>query len=167
VERLAALPPMPGKRAWRHHSFASKFAHFFMSAESFPILDQYSRLRVSYHLGRGQVARDADQPYVAFVADFNRLKTLASLDVTNRELDCYLWISGQYLAWRKHPVRAMNVELRGLFTSPPRALVPSIARLKTQGPSNATRNNIRSFRRSRPLPNLIRSRPQGRWRKNS
>src|SRR5690349_6766320 len=45
VEELAALSGM------KHTSFASKFAHFFIDVERFPIYDSYAVKMVAYHLG--------------------------------------------------------------------------------------------------------------------
>jgi len=42
VEQLADLPATEGqKRKRRHYSFASKFAHFFLNDERFPIMEPF------------------------------------------------------------------------------------------------------------------------------
>ncbi|HKI37221.1 MAG TPA: hypothetical protein VKA46_35530, partial [Gemmataceae bacterium] len=54
VERLADLPPTEGQKHKRHHySFASKFAHFFLDEERFPIMDSYALAMLSTALSSG------------------------------------------------------------------------------------------------------------------
>jgi len=118
VERIAALPRAPGQeKARRHISFAAKFAHFFIDADAFPIFDSYAEKMVEYHLGALRV-RDTRHPYRAFVANFGQLKRLSGWGGSNRELDHYLWIAGQYQAWRRNPDAQINAELSRLFAVP-------------------------------------------------
>src|SRR5258705_4869957 len=114
VERIAAVPARTGQQPRRHFSFASKFCHFFVDAERFPIFDSWAQRTVARHLGR-QRARDTENPYVAFVSNLERLRREARLTVDASTLDSYLWIRGGYEAWRKKPDRVMNGELREFF----------------------------------------------------
>src|SRR6266478_4868748 len=49
VEELATLPEMK----YKHISFASKFAHFFVNAQRFPIYDSVAISMIEFHLGKG------------------------------------------------------------------------------------------------------------------
>lgn len=64
VERLADLPATESqKRKRRHYSFASKFAHFFLDDERFPIMDSYALKMLKHHLGRRHYSDDQAHPY--------------------------------------------------------------------------------------------------------
>jgi len=134
VEEIALLPPSEGElAARRHHSFAAKFAHFFINSERFPVMDSYAIKMVRFHLGLGNYKESKEQPYSAFVENLRNLKTVAGLDVPNSDLDRYLWIAGEYGAFRKNAKAQISVEVRQLFTNPPaniaadlEALMPSI-----------------------------------------
>jgi len=137
VEQIALLRNPNGGTVKRHHSFASKFAHFFVDSERFPIMDSYAVSMVRLHLGTENWRQDAEKPYIAFVENLKTLRTLAGLNATNRELDRYLWIAGAYRTYRKRRdaqrESQINVELDRLFTNPSEniradldALMPSI-----------------------------------------
>lgn len=97
VECLAS-PPGEG-HCW---SLASKFAHFYIDPEQYPIFDKYADRMVQYHLKGQPRERDGDNRYHAFHDDFWQLKQSAGLqEVSNRDLDLYLWLAGQRLAWSK------------------------------------------------------------------
>jgi hypothetical protein len=119
VERLADLPATEGqKRKRRHYSFAAKFAHFFPDEERFPIMDSYALAMLKRHLGRRQYSHDTAHRYTAFVHNFQLLKRLSGFSGSNRQLDRYLWLAGEYAAWKKKRKRAVNTELEGLFKHP-------------------------------------------------
>jgi len=117
VECMAALPRTERQqRDRRHYSFASKFAHFFIDPERFPIYDYYAAAMVKYHLGRGGLVHDEGHPYKSFAASFAKLKGLVGFQLTARQLDGYLWLAGQYREWRTGRAKsAINSELRGVF----------------------------------------------------
>jgi hypothetical protein len=114
VESLAVPPPINGK-THRHHGFASKFAHFFISAERFPIMDSYVIKMMKLHLGSKRTCRDVQNPYVAFCANHSALKEELGFAITNQELDHYLWLAGLYQAFRKNRQARINKEARSLF----------------------------------------------------
>src|SRR5260221_13206141 len=93
VKELASL------NSRKHLSFASKFAHFFIDMERFPIFDSYAAKMVAYHLGSHGQVRDSTHPYKAFVENIHSLKRFAGLSYTTRELDRYLWLAGLYQGW--------------------------------------------------------------------
>lgn len=105
------------KREFR--SFASKFAHFFINPDEFPIYDSYAVRMLTYHLnGKSKESL----LYEEFVNSFLMLKSSLNFPVTTRELDRYLWLSGQLRAWRglppwRKPYNKINSELEPLFES--------------------------------------------------
>lgn len=116
VERLADLPKTPGQKHLRKHwSFASKFAHFFVDLERFPIYDSYAERLAAYHLGTRGLIRDAERPYRAFVLNLRALVERAQLTCNWTELDRYLWFAGQYHAWKRDAKAKINTELARLF----------------------------------------------------
>jgi hypothetical protein len=117
VERLADLPAKEGQKSKRrHYSFASKFGHFFLSGERFPIMDSYAIAVLRRHLGRGNYSDDTVNRYAAFVRNYQQLKSLCGFTGSNRELDRYLWLAGEYAAWKKKRKVAINVEVAALFS---------------------------------------------------
>ena len=129
VEAVAALPPAIGTNNTRRHtSFASKFAHFFVDGERFPIYDKYAAAIVRLHLGRAAVG-DPVHPYAAFVTNFQRLRNLSGWTGSGRSLDRYLWLAGIYRAWRRDPSK-VNVEAARLFTDPPAGAVADLRLLE-------------------------------------
>lgn len=118
VEQLAAVPPAPGEhRARLHLAFASKFAHFFVDPDRFPIMDTHAGRMVKLHLGRRNRVSDESHRYLEFVTNFRRLRAMAGLKGPKRELDRYLWLAGRYRQWLKNPSTRVNAELGSLFRS--------------------------------------------------
>jgi hypothetical protein len=113
VERLAALPT-DGKIR-RHVSFASKFAHFFIDRDRFPIFDSYAQERLRFHLSGATLPTINPPQYPDYVAAHNALIKLCGLQCSGRELDRYLWVGGLYRAWSKNNNAPINVEIRGVF----------------------------------------------------
>lgn len=78
---------------------------------------------VTYHFGKAGCLNDKDHLYRSFVANFTRLKESIDFSATNRELDRYLWLAGQYRAWRglspwRKPYPGIGSEVRRLFETP-------------------------------------------------
>lgn len=116
VRKIARLSADGEGEAPTHTSFASKFCHFFIDSERFPIYDRYCRNMVARHLGRDQLQRDSRNPYRAFKANIDRLRELSGLSVSYRELDRYLWLTGQYHEWLDKGDKAqINSDVRELF----------------------------------------------------
>jgi hypothetical protein len=117
VKQLADLPPTERQKRKRHHySFASKFAHFFVDEERFPMMDSYALKMLKFHLGRRHYSTDPANPYAAFVSNLQQLKRLSGINCSNRRLDRYLWLAGQYAAWKKSAKREINAEIAAMFT---------------------------------------------------
>ncbi len=117
VEAVLTIGRLPGGGSGgTHRSFASKFCHFFIDPDRFPIYDSYCEQMVRHHLGGKEAVRDSDEPYRAFKANIDRLQELSDIDASCRELDRYLWLAGQYRDWLKKGDDAQtNTELRELF----------------------------------------------------
>lgn len=120
VEKMAAIPPPPAGGGTRmHRSFASKFAHFFIDHDCFPIYDSFALKMLRAHLGRDAPAADPTPTYMAFEAAFRTLAQTAGLGSDTRRLDRYLWMIGQYRDWTRNPSAQINSELRDLFQADP------------------------------------------------
>ena len=112
VEKMAKVP---GTNR-RFTSFASKFAHFFISQEKFPIKDSFAEGMISYHLGSGNLVHFEDKPYCEYVTNLNNLKKLCGFNGSNQTFDRYLWLAGQYRMWRESNKEAyINPEVKLFF----------------------------------------------------
>lgn len=119
VETVQTIGRLPRGGGGTHRSFASKYCHFFIDQDRFPIYDSYCEQMVRYHLGPEQTVSSSSERYAAFKANIDRLRELSGIDVTYRELDRYLWLGGQYRDWLKNGEEAqINSELRSLFEDP-------------------------------------------------
>lgn len=120
VDAVQTIGRLPGGGGGTHRSFASKYCHFFIDADRFPIFDSYCEQMVRHHLGREETVSHASEPYRAFKANIDRLRELSDIDATYRDLDRYLWLAGQYRDWKQNGEDAqINAELRELFENPP------------------------------------------------
>lgn len=130
VERIANMPGRNGTRGGRQHiSFASKYAHFFIDPNRYPIYDKYANRMVKYHLGRNNQVNTPGRCYQAFVKNLARLSKAAAWTGTNRELDKYLWIAGQYRALQRNSNTRINAELHALLEKPTAILEKKLAML--------------------------------------
>jgi hypothetical protein len=113
VEDLASLP---GRK---HISFSSKFAHFFIDKERFPIYDSFAEDMVKFHLGHQNWNPDKEHPYRACVQNLTQLKEQVCLQgaCTYESLDRYLWITGLYKAYKTRANPKINREVEELFKS--------------------------------------------------
>lgn len=114
IEELATFVVDKNKPPRHCESLASKFAHFFIRADLFPIYDSYASRMVNYHL-RGDfknICVNKTHPYRLFYQDFIELKRFAPKSCNNRELDWYLWMRGQIKA------NTINGMLTRLFAMP-------------------------------------------------
>jgi len=127
VEKIAALPKADGDGVVRHfRSFASKFCHFFVNEDRFPILDWYSDWMLKFFLGP-EYRYDEKMPYLSHCENFNALHGRPGLKgFSGRQIDRFLWVSGQYLYWKKHPDAAINSGLRDLFLSDEAEVVDAV-----------------------------------------
>lgn len=119
VEKLASVPSgAAGGGTRKLYSFASKFAHFFLNPDDFPLMDQTSARMVRYHLGPRSWVPDEGYRYREFAANFRRLRGQSGFKGRKRELSRYLWVAGQYHEWLRSPKARINPELKSLFDAP-------------------------------------------------
>lgn len=144
VERIAALPRVPGQLHERKHiSFASKFAHFFIDTERFPIYDAYAVKMVEYHLGTDERVSDPQPPpYRAFVQNLRQLKQRDQITCTSQELDAYLWLAGLYWEKRRSAKAQINTEVARLFEAPPPDVAADLAALLPADLEQTLRANL-------------------------
>lgn len=120
VERIAWLPDV-GPSGTHFRSFASKYCHFFVCPDRFPIFDTFAGDALDYHLGPHGRAHCRQGPfsYLTYVADIDCLRATLHPTPSYVELDRYLWLRGQWLAAEKAKQAGkephINAEARGLF----------------------------------------------------
>ena len=120
VDRLSELPVEdPDEKFRRFTSFASKFAHFFVRPEKFPILDSFVEMSLKHHLGKGYSYQPGER-YQRFCERIERLRECNGLkEVPLRSLDGYLWVEGLWLTWCKNKHKdkkaTINSEIEQLF----------------------------------------------------
>lgn len=121
VEKIAKVPDIKTKSGKDREfiSFASKFTHFFIDQERFPIMDQYAKCAIKYHLGCNEWEKCPDKPYQEFVVNFMKLKDLCSFKGSVRDFDHYIWLAGLFQEWEKKNNKAkFNQEVKSFFGNP-------------------------------------------------
>lgn len=128
VERIAVLPARDGFGGKRTHlSFASKFAHFFVDVDRFPIYDVYAVGTLSRHV---ECRRTGRPQYGEYAAAHRELRERLGSACTGRRLDRYLWLAGLYDVWRKDSDAKINVEAKTLFASVDRRVQRDIVAMR-------------------------------------
>jgi hypothetical protein len=108
-ELVAKIADFQHKNKKRENvSFASKFAHFFIDPDRFPMKDSFSTKMVEFHLGTTNCVQTdenvLDESYATFVQNTDRLKERDGMDsISHRRLDRYLWFAGKYRAFLEKP----------------------------------------------------------------
>ncbi len=97
-----------------YRSFASKYGHFFVDRDKFPILDQYVLKSLAHHRGERKVSPSS---YKEFHTSFLQLHEVCEISYGNKEIDQYLWISGMYRHWLKKGNAELGRDACGLFSS--------------------------------------------------
>lgn len=114
VEEMAKIP----ETNRRFTSFASKFSHFFINEEKFPIKDSFAENMIRYHLGSKNLSHFQDRPYYEYYTNITNLKQLFAYKGSNRTFDRYLWLAGQYKEWKEKNNKAeINTEVRLFFNN--------------------------------------------------
>ncbi len=108
VDALALL----GRR--RHISFASKFAHFFVNSEAYPIYDYYAVKMVAHVL---QSRRVWPNDYSEFFAWVSQVREVTGCPCTLKELDQYLWLGGMYREFLSKDDAKLSRNVMSLFRS--------------------------------------------------
>jgi hypothetical protein len=130
IEHLA-VPPQTNAKVHRHHSFASKFAHFFIDSQRFPIMDSYAVDMLKFHMGQKSMVVDDERPYVAFWQNHSLLKQKIRFPISNPELDHYLWIAGLYRKYQRNRNAEINREVQQLFENPDPAVSAELRSLSS------------------------------------
>lgn len=128
VTLIAELPAAEaGGVARRHVSFASKYAHFYVDPEAYPILDSYAEDMLAFHLGKGKSPKS--DRYRRFCEGVDQLWAALNREGPRRDLDRYLWIAGQYRSWQRKNGTRLGAEIRALFEAPSAEQAKDLARL--------------------------------------
>jgi hypothetical protein len=130
VEQIAALPmTTEQKKPRNHYSFASKFAHFFIDPQRFPIYDSSALDMIKIHLGRDGLIKIEGHEYGTYFENINCLKRRARLPLsyTYADLDRYLWLAGLYRDWKTKANPKINGEVEELFKSFSVNSIPSLS----------------------------------------
>lgn len=119
INRLATIEvEQKGETVEKHFiSFASKYAHFFINSQEFPMYDSYARRIIEAHIANNDLIRNSQNPYLAFKQNFFMLMDELKYKVSTRELDHYLWFVGQLKTWQGDHDSHINAGLRRLFNS--------------------------------------------------
>ncbi|MCE9594510.1 MAG: hypothetical protein K8S98_09975 [Planctomycetes bacterium] len=114
VDALATTPPAPARSEIRELGFASRFAHYFVDSERFPILDGWSERALAGFVG--DATPSGATRYGRFFAEHARL-TAACSPVRSSELGRCLWLAGQHAAWSRNSRTPIHRAARELFAS--------------------------------------------------
>jgi hypothetical protein len=116
VERIADQPHTRKNCV----SFASKFCHFFIDQDRFPIFDDRACKALRHFLGTKYRERRTGR-YEAFVSNLNMLLgECDSVTANSRDFDRFLWIVGSWIHFQKS--HQVNGELKYLFEKRPKRL---------------------------------------------
>jgi hypothetical protein len=112
VEAIAALD---GDRM--HWVFASKYAHFFIDADRYPIYDRLAADVMLFHTGERMNISERENPYRLFYDRFQEVREESGLGLEScSNLDSYLWLAGCYRLWlRKGEKAEINREVFDYF----------------------------------------------------
>ena len=109
VDAIATVSVGGGKTK-HFFSFASKFCHFFVDDEKFPIYDEAARTTLALHLGK------SEPRYTTFCSKIEELRKLGNLSCSLSALDRYLWIRGLHVKYEKFGKAAkINTEIKQFF----------------------------------------------------
>lgn len=113
VEDIATLDGENAKR--KHWVFASKFGHFFINEDRFPIYDRLAADVVLFHTGERVNIAERENPYREFYDRFLEVREASGLSKEScSDLDSYLWLAGCYRIWLKKGEKAdINREVYG------------------------------------------------------
>lgn len=104
--------------------FASKFSHFFINLEAFPIYDQYAYMMVRFHTNIADEIKSKAERYERFFPNFFQIKEQEQLKgYSTKQLDHYLWLAGMYVAWKVNPALGLYPKAKEMFVNPYAELV--------------------------------------------
>jgi hypothetical protein len=114
VDALAEVVDRHGKSSYEGLGFASRFAHHFVDDERFPVLDAWSERALQHLLGGELSGAPGESRYALFARNFAFVAGRLGL-IRRRRLGRWLWLAGQYAAWRSNPRTPINHAVRELF----------------------------------------------------
>lgn len=119
--------------------FASKYAHFFVDPDRFPVYDKYAARALLFHWGSFEPSvMDGASRYRHFCTVLDRVLAASELDdVSLGDVDAYLWLAGIYREWlRRGKHAAINSEAKKLFerSKGEPGLERLLAQLRPEGP---------------------------------
>lgn len=123
VDALAALPGVKPAEHRRALTFASRFAHYFIDADRFPVLDAWSEAELAR---LAPPPNDDECAYVEFATRHARLAAQTGMPRA-RQLGHFLWLAGQYRVWSRNRRTSIQSVARALFESEARELSELIA----------------------------------------
>ncbi len=113
VETLAAVHDPSTKADYRYyHSFASKYAHFFLSPDVFPIYDSMAEKALRQILGTQLRLGEHEGKYRRFVTHMQNTFRELKDEYNWSQIDRFLWLVGQLQVLHSNP-DAGNKELKG------------------------------------------------------
>ena len=112
VERLATVRDSSTKAGFRYyHSFASKYAHFFLSPDVFPIFDAMAEKVLRQILGSKLRLGEHEGKYLRFVDRMNSAFGGLLGEYNWGQIDRFLWLVGQLQALHSN-LDNVNKELK-------------------------------------------------------
>lgn len=112
VDALAAAPEIRSTDQRRALVMASRFAHYFVDADRFPICDSWTEAE----LARLSAPQNEAGDYVHFATRHSGVVEAIGL-TRARKLGPYLWLASQYRVWRRNPRTSIQHSARALFES--------------------------------------------------
>lgn len=108
VEIVGDIATLDGENAKRRHwVFASKFGHFFIDEDRFPIYDRLAADVLLFHTGERLNIAERHNPYREFYDRFQEVREVSGLSEEScSDLDSYLWFAGCYRVWLKKGTKA-------------------------------------------------------------
>jgi hypothetical protein len=120
VDALAATPVAPARAPIRELGFASRFAHYFIDKERFPILDGWTERALAGLVDESLPS--GGTRYGRFCVEHARLSA-ACAPARPSEIGRCLWLAGQYSAWSRNRRTPIHRAARELFATEARELI--------------------------------------------
>lgn len=111
VERLADVPGISARERKGAVTVASRFAHYFLDVDRFPVFDTWSELELAR---LDATPNPSSSRYVRFATRLASVATELGIG-RPRRLWSYLWLAGQLRAWRRSRRRSIHRAARTLF----------------------------------------------------
>lgn len=119
VERIAHRGRHPADRIG-YQVFASKYTHFFVDPDRYPVYDKYAARALLYHWGSYEsTVMDGAHRYRDFCHVLGRVVAVSDVGAFSlADLDAYLWLVGVYREWlRRGSAAEINREVKDFFVA--------------------------------------------------